>query len=148
MYLFKIQPKCDKEVKPKCDEVVIKKKFGSKTMRKSKGLSAESQEMIESFREFTRQYGQELSIESARHDVVRDIFATGRLDDEVLLRHPTETMRTATTKFVSWFMVGHTIFHCCLPLFRTFRVALHRRGCVVISGAEFKWTSLFLQRFD
>ena len=62
-YVFKIQPKCGKEVKPKCDEVVIKKKFGSKTMRKSQGLSAESQEMIESFREFTRQYGRELSIE-------------------------------------------------------------------------------------
>ena len=82
------------------------KKFSTKSerVRKIDGLSVEKQAKVEAFLEFTQQYGQKLSIETSKHEVVKDIFETGRLDEKVLARHPTENMRTAISKFVSWFL--------------------------------------------
>ena len=57
---------------------------------------------------FTECYGLDLDVEKARHEVVKDIFKTGRLDEDVLRRHPTETVKSAMSKFMSWFMVSFT----------------------------------------
>ena len=64
----------------------------------------EKQNMIDSFLEYTEQYGLNLSIDTAKHDVVKDIYKLCRLDDKVLALHPAETFRTATSKFTSWFL--------------------------------------------
>ena len=53
---------------------------------------------------YTEGYGAGLSIEKAKHDIVKDIFKSRKLDEEIMHRHPSETPRTATSKFISWYM--------------------------------------------
>ena len=55
---------------------------------------------------FTEKYGSELSIDKAKHRVVRDIFRRGVLDEQLLEDNPTETLRSAQIKFLSWYMVS------------------------------------------
>ena len=54
---------------------------------------------------FTEKHGFNLDINTTRHKVVKDIFRMRRLDEEVLQMNPSETMRSAMSKFISWFLV-------------------------------------------